>query len=1739
MLDPVLARKPEANASPTGTWDTGSIHLPRLPAADSDDHYELHLAAVEHELASPIIIESRDDILSQKHWKGRVEPFEHQIKNLITFCRRAPVALIADDVGLGKTVSAGLVLNELQTRRRVRRALVLCPKVMLDQWKEELETKFGMPDIATGVGQELTSLLGRPSAVVITTYESARDRMRQIRDAGFDMLILDEAHKLRNLHGTNSPPKLAQAVHDALEQRTFRYVLMLSATPIQNRLWDIYSLLQCLSVAKGHKNPLGEPAAFASRYLDDGSASARQLNRGRRDEFRRKLQDYMVRTSRGTAGLSFPERLLKSVACRPTPQEASLSELVGEVMKPLNALARVSVAEALLSSPRALLAQLRNMVTTGTISDDQFAQLLGPIQQSGRGCKLERVLKLSRELRKENPHGWRMLVFTRRKETLALIEEALVQEGVAVGAIQGSSHTQNQRTIKGFWQDPPACNVIVSTDAGAVGLNLQVCNVIVNYDLPWNPMVLEQRIGRVQRLGSKFQHVVVWNLSVEGSIEDLIVSRLLEKLHAVAETLGDIESVLEASSWGDNDAFEQELRHLVTQALMGMDVGEALERAKQSIERARVIYEQEREAVEQNLGSLDAMHEAGPKVPKLSPKVPRLDVPTFCRRAFVAEGAVVQNLDRERLRVEVPGRSSWVAVFDDEHADLSAGESHFGGARTLLYQEGSPHFERLTGEWRKRHAQRVLDRVAESHAALPDLLRQWAERLDCGVSLLGFEVREERRCFRGHVVVRGSAAVSHDRYEKLVVASVAPDAHGALVESAAEGARPPQEVSFDNLEHRAQSFVRAVVEADPDIVEFTRFYDARQQEELERAQSSALGRRDVADRYATSLAAEVVGLGGDLYAELSVEASFGSAGQAPAYRADLRVVPLTQQVLQEPERTACELTGARVPTSWLAVCTRSGKRVLAHMLQRSALSGRLALPDYCVTCAVSGRLVLDEETGESVVSDLRVCRDLLIASAVSGRTALATEVEHCAFTGLPALPDELAVSGVSGKRGRRDQMVASAVSGVVGHESELLRCAVTNDLLLPTEGARTSIDGRFVRRDLLRASEVNPERVGLADQIVECAVTGKRLLRDEAVQSAVSGVWLDRAVAASSAASGKPARPDEMVSCQVSGARLLPAECEKSSVSGRLVDRRLLHSSAVSGKFGLDEEIGTCAFTGAVVLLEELVTSEVSGQRFRCDQSVRSASSGMSGHRSEFVACQATGEWLLPSETATSDATGKVVARELLQASDKNPQRRCLPSEGCRCEVSGRFLLPDEVGRSAVSNRQVDVDLLVTSYVSDARMLREEAVFCALTGQPMLPTEAGYSELSGRATDARRLRRSDVSGCVLLEDEIGTCEITGAVASVDELVVSDASSRRVRRDQIVTSPVSGKRAHPSEMVRCAVTGEHVLPSEAGVSSLSGRRARRDLLLPSLKNPERLGLPDEFETCSVSGLRLLKDEVVASALSGKFVHRAASVVSQASGRVGLPSESVKCEDTGVTLLLDETVLCAATGKRVDRRLVEKSDITGRVGLTRLLLTCPETGKRGFEDEFRMCEVTGLRVAADALATCALTGKHVVDRLLVACAISGQRLLRDRAICSVRSSRPARPEYARACAWTGQILLVDEVHECPLTGLTLSRLIPVTWASEPLVQVLAAGIPQGLPNDDAARVVQELLEAAGRAARGLRLLRAPVADHVAFVADVSGMFGLRKRHALGFARIETDAALLGTLAVGRWEGGKWSS
>jgi SNF2 family DNA or RNA helicase len=284
-----------------------SLQMKKFRPQNTAEEYALYRAALEWDLTDPIFIEKREDLLSESRWRDQMEPYHHQVTNLITFCRRLPVTLLADDVGLGKTISAGLILSELLSRSRISHILIVCPKILAPQWKEELEIKFQIPSrIATGkdlVHRELPE-----GGALITTYHSARLHLDSIPPDRFQMLILDEAHKLRNLYGVEKPPLVAQRFQQALEAQRFRFVLMLTATPLQNRLWDLYSLVDLLTRARGHQNPFGNEEQFLRKFIADGRTKGRQLRREAQEEFRSIVYSYMSRVRRGEAKLYFPER---------------------------------------------------------------------------------------------------------------------------------------------------------------------------------------------------------------------------------------------------------------------------------------------------------------------------------------------------------------------------------------------------------------------------------------------------------------------------------------------------------------------------------------------------------------------------------------------------------------------------------------------------------------------------------------------------------------------------------------------------------------------------------------------------------------------------------------------------------------------------------------------------------------------------------------------------------------------------------------------------------------------------------------------------------------------------------------------------------------------------------------------------------------------------------------------------------------------------------------------------------------------------------------------------------------------------------------------------------------------------------------------------------------------------------------------------------------------------------------
>jgi superfamily II DNA or RNA helicase len=737
------------NQSDSGPVKSMDIQLPKLQTktlrrAPNPSAYKLYRAAQEWDLVDPILIRDREDLKSEPKWHDHIKPYYHQISNLVTFCRRLPVTLLADDVGLGKTISAGLIASELMARHRVSKILVVCPKLLMPQWKEELETKFAIPGVEAVGNDLLKAKVLDGGGAIITTYQSARMYLEALSQAGFEMLILDEAHKLRNLYGTNQPPQVAERFRDALANRMFKYVLMLTATPLQNRLWDVYSLVDLLSVARGHQNPFGSEGMFARSFISDDRTQARHLAANMRDSFRSIVYGYMSRIRRADANLHFPERVVQLHKVDPAPDELELINVIASAIRSLNRLSQISILQAVISSPQALLAQLKKMAANGTVPQSLAMRVEEIVGRISITAKLRGLAALVDKLRAEQPERWRLVVFTTRRETQTPIESLLQTRGITCGLINGDSGERNQRTIAKFKKDLPEIHVIVSTEAGSEGVNLQAANVLVNFDLPWNPMIVEQRIGRIQRLASEHASVCICNIILRGTFEEYIVGRLMEKLQLASHAIGDIEALLEAAGMNEQNEdglpFEEMIRQLVIASLAGRDVDEATTLAEKSIAQAKIELESQEKNIDAMFGKMeDATGEEIP-YPNL-PSVSRsMGAPEFVLAAMASIGTPL-TLESEGVYVAERDAKVDRICFDEAHS-----------SNAILYRPGTSAFSRLVTRMIDSGLHRALDLDEEPGSKSEQMAKVWVEGF--GGNFHSTQISETLRSFGGVATVR-------------------------------------------------------------------------------------------------------------------------------------------------------------------------------------------------------------------------------------------------------------------------------------------------------------------------------------------------------------------------------------------------------------------------------------------------------------------------------------------------------------------------------------------------------------------------------------------------------------------------------------------------------------------------------------------------------------------------------------------------------------------------------------------------------------------------------------------------------------------------------------------------------------------------------------------------------------------------------------------------------------------------
>ena len=331
----------------------------------------------------------------------------------------------------------------------------------------------------------------------------------------FDLVVVDEAHHLRNRSTLSW--KLVNQIQK-------KYLLLLSATPLQNNLIELFNLITLLKPGQFKTEKL-----FRREYLAPGT-SRRAANK---EKLRQLLREVMIRNTRSAIDLKLPRRYATTFRLEPSESEQKMHEGLHAYLRQ-NGLNRQTVNLLLReagSSPQALKESLLRLAPASGKED-----LIERIDCSREDAKA----KALRDLLLRNS-AEKKVIFTQFIRSQDFIADILGGLGVAFAVFKGTlSHQEKNAAIESFRNEVP---ILVSTESGGEGRNLQFCSAMINFDLPWNPMKIEQRIGRLHRIGQT-REVFIFNFAVKGTIEDYLIELLDQKINMFEMVIGEIEPIL-------------------------------------------------------------------------------------------------------------------------------------------------------------------------------------------------------------------------------------------------------------------------------------------------------------------------------------------------------------------------------------------------------------------------------------------------------------------------------------------------------------------------------------------------------------------------------------------------------------------------------------------------------------------------------------------------------------------------------------------------------------------------------------------------------------------------------------------------------------------------------------------------------------------------------------------------------------------------------------------------------------------------------------------------------------------------------------------------------------------------------------------------------------------------------------------------------------------------------------------
>ena len=600
-----------------------------------------------------------DDAFAKSLSTARVDLNPHQVDAAL-FALASPISkgvILADEVGLGKTIEASLVIAQRWAEHR-RRILLIVPASLRKQWSQELQDKFSLPAViieAKSYREQVKAGRREPldttDRIVITSYEFAARRADDVQRIGWDLIVFDEAHRLRNVYRKGTAAR-AKALRDAVRGR---FKLLLTATPLQNSLMELYGLASVLD-----ERLFGDEASFRSLYGGSAPTPDNLLI------LRQRLKPVCHRTLRRSvqeAGLiNFTRRIPATFRFEPGDDEFRLytglsaylqrkdtiafggrpNQLVTLMVRKILGSSTFAVAQTLTKIierleriERPTLDDVGDLDTAdeeaeewdGEEADDDAGAPIDPAKLKAEldelTCYRDLALRIPANAKGENliaklPEmlheivgrgGQRKaVIFTESVRTQSYLAELLAARGYAgqIVLLNGANKDPESQAIYADWlqrhqgtdavsgspsSDMKAAiveafrqqkSILIATESGAEGINLQFCSLLVNFDLPWNPQRVEQRIGRCHRYGQKIDVTVVNFLNLKNQAEQRIFQLLAQKFRLFDGVFGASDEVLGAIESGVD--FERRVLEIVQSARSETEINEEFDRLQTELQ---------------------------------------------------------------------------------------------------------------------------------------------------------------------------------------------------------------------------------------------------------------------------------------------------------------------------------------------------------------------------------------------------------------------------------------------------------------------------------------------------------------------------------------------------------------------------------------------------------------------------------------------------------------------------------------------------------------------------------------------------------------------------------------------------------------------------------------------------------------------------------------------------------------------------------------------------------------------------------------------------------------------------------------------------------------------------------------------------------------------------------------------------------------------------------------------------